>query len=586
MTSVGAPSKKPRLSWRPAPSGALCASRSSAILGDHHPAEIEEERVYESEAFFPEQLEDTTQHSIGENVRRALKNSKLSENGLRNAIFTDLKRRHGAAFPASSSHQGSGMNLRGLRVRRDEQYKESNLKSLLAECYRSEGFPEERLLRGLNVTTTSLPDLAVLRGESLLFGEVKNDAKYSKAHASKQCALYLCALLYFLRVHMGVRARSVFGFCICGCRCSGIGPKKYAVCLVRLSAPTALGSSLLAQVFSKKCKTEDLSGVELLVRFLRCGKTLEVVGSSEPLVGASHRIPALLTLPEDLWADPSLVLNGTTSMVFKGDSDVISGHLKRFQLTGRDWRQFLFSTLDYLDRAEKKKSFYLKIRLKDTSLRPTPAISINALPDDQYDELYAVTPYGSDTVGVFLMNDCGTNINEETFVNTSFVTFCGLFSNLWRKTTSLCDKFFHGDVLPHNMVYNEATQELVLIDLDEGTKKANAPKRIIEDDGVLYAYLRYPNCLRGWEQALLYTQIQLVASFLLLTTLPCLVESMNQEHERFLDDLRRQADLANGYLESTDDNEPDDFSDESRSSTMILSNVVSALKGYLDSVSQ
>ena len=74
------------------------------------------------------------------------------------------------------------------------------------------------------------------------------------------------------------------------------------------------------------------------------------------------------------------------------------------------------------------------------------------------------------------MNDCGTYINEETFANIDFGSFCGQFSNLWRKTTFLCDKFLHGDVLPHNMVYNKDTQELVLIDFDEGTKAADAPK--------------------------------------------------------------------------------------------------------------
>ena len=103
-----------------------------------------------------------------------------------------------------------------------------------------------------------------------------------------------------------------------------------------------------------------------------------MVGSSKPMIDPS-RLPALLTLPEDLWNDPSLVLNGTSSMVFKGDSDVISEHSKRFQSTEIEWGSFLKSTLDYLrnnvydgvenSKSEKRKrSFYLKKGFEDTSL--------------------------------------------------------------------------------------------------------------------------------------------------------------------------------------------------------------------------
>ena len=85
-----------------------------------------------------------------------------------------------------------------------------------------------------------------------------------------------------LRVHMVQYVFLVFASAVAKKQ------KEYAVCLIRLSAPVTLGSSLLAQVFWIKCHTEVLSGVQL-------GKTREVVGSLEPLVDASRRIPALLT---------------------------------------------------------------------------------------------------------------------------------------------------------------------------------------------------------------------------------------------------------------------------------------------------
>ena len=571
------PLKRKRLALmeRPAPSGALCASKSSAILHDHHPAEIEEIAVDKPDIFFPDKSHIApSSEIIGDNVKRALKDRRLSENGLRNAIFTELKRNHGVEFPVSSSQWESEIMLRRF-FRRNERYQETPLKALLNEFYesclsRDEGANEiliqERLLKGLNVTTTSLPDLTVVRERALHFGEIKNDSTYSKPNASKQCALYLCALLYFFRVHMGMKVRSVFGFCLCGYGCFGAKKNEYAVGLVRLSAPEHLGDSLLSQVFWTQCRTDDLFGVQLLVHFLRNGKTQEIGGEIEQVIAASHRIPALLTLPEALWNSPHLVSNGTTSMVFCGNKDEITLLLDRFPPSlGQSWEIFEGQVSDFfksLKPADSTKHFYLKVRLKDTSLRPNPAKSVIELFNKYQQHYYdtnCVLPYGTDQLGVFLMHDCGDAVKEETIAALGFHKFCSIFSILWRETKSLCDSLFHGDALPDNLLYNTVSQKLTLIDLDEGTVEANAPKRILEDDSVVYAYLRYPNFLRAWRQTLLYTQIQLVASFLLLTSPSSLFGNLKEEQKSSVHKLHRMAGKTEEYLKSKDGEDPADF---------------------------
>jgi hypothetical protein len=84
-------------------------------------------------------------------------------------------------------------------------------------------------------------------------------------------------------------------------------------------------------------------------------------------------------------------------------------------------------------------------------------------------------------------------------------------------------------------VYNGT--KLALVDLDEGSVEADAPKRVFEDGSVRYPYLWYPNFLRKWSQAMLYTQIQLLASFLLLVD----SWSNQQEQKERLDKLHQLA---------------------------------------------
>jgi hypothetical protein len=281
------------------------------------------------DVFFSTGTADAAEPEVGKKLKAALRNVNLSEESLRNAIYTELKQHQNVEFPASASQGGSNMLLRSLGChifQNDERYLETSLESLLNEFCESQPQLQqedkyqikERLLKGLNVTTTSRPALTVVRGKTMIFGEVKNADSYSTENASRQCALYLCALLYFFRVHMGMPVESVFGFCLCGCRCRGL-KGEYAVCRIRISAPAHLGASIVSHVFETQHDIDDMTGIQLLMNFLKSGKALEKNHELTTKQHALRRIPALLTLPVHLWKDDGLVLNGTTSIVFRGN---------------------------------------------------------------------------------------------------------------------------------------------------------------------------------------------------------------------------------------------------------------------------
>jgi len=121
-------------------------------------------------------------------VRRALSSPQDKDERLRNTLYTELnKRNHKINFPASSEHWIADRKLRsGLNL--DYRYKEYDLAHLvLNEFHRQREGDEHlknvvhmaRLLRGLNVTTTSLPDMTVPRERYLYFGEFKNNDNYT-----------------------------------------------------------------------------------------------------------------------------------------------------------------------------------------------------------------------------------------------------------------------------------------------------------------------------------------------------------------------------------------------------------------------
>lgn len=568
------PSKKPKLGFYrpPAPSGAVAASRSSAILDDEYFAKLTLVDVDDDEVFFPDDADDLPEASIvvGKNVVRALSTKGMVEESLRNAIYTDLKTNHSIEFPKSSERWRSEMRLRRTFTA-DYRYKERDLAHILNEFYcageggdqgtETEVLFAERILSGLNVTTTSLPDMTVLRGESLYFGEFKNSDKYSPDNAAKQCVLYLYALLYFFRVRLGNPVKAVFGFWVCGRDCFGTSGK-YAVGLVRLAAPLNLGSPLVPQVLTRFYDTDDVGGIQSLIRFLKTGKIIEPGDADQP-VDPSRRIPALLTLPESLWESTLLVANGTASMVFKGNASDIRGLLGQFTPEATIFYpgSFLPSVMSFLDQLadQVSRSFYLKIRLKDTTLREFPGKAIGMIKREAnriYRDLYCVDPAGDANFGIFLMNNRGTVLYKSLeFAKLDFAGFRVLYRTFWTETMTLCSFFLHGDALPHNIVYNEVAVELVLIDLDEGTTGIKAPKRaIVQDDELPYPHLQYPNYFRAWRNRVVYTQLQLVATFVLIS--PQFESSMAVDEAQLLAGLQTQAAVVDGFLKRHDHVDP------------------------------
>jgi hypothetical protein len=464
------------------------------------------------------------------------------------------------------------------------EYKEADLANLLLELNTSmlkkgeEYEKERRILKGLPVTTTSRPDLTVMRKGTLVFGEVKNNAKYTKQHAWRQCTLYLCTLLYYFRVRLGKKVESVFGFYVCGCGCTS---GKYKIGLIKLSAPSTLGAPILSQAFRGTYATGDMTGMELLVKFLKGGKACEFYEPAENDLDVVHRIPALLSLPVSFWEDPCLVTNGTRSIVFRGKQDDISRLLDNFEKLPK-WDIFEHSVKRYFQKLltgpeSSRRQFYLKIRLIDFSSQLGLADPVNELlycGPEQYKAMYCVEPFRYSFLAVYLMNDCGSSLTVSTFTDMDFKTFCNMFREFWEDTMVLCRTILHGDVLPHNIMLTNM-KKLILIDCDEGTVRQPAFQRVVDNaKTVKYPYLRYPNFLREWENAKLYTQIQMLATFLAIIEVMTIKDPNDMTK---IEVLRELASKSNDYLSEKNDTETLDFEDASEDEVKVLGDAIDAL---------
>ena len=128
---------------------------------------------------------------------------------------------------------------------------------------------------------------------------------------------------------------------------------------------------------------------------------------------------------------------------------------------------------------------------------------------------------------------------------------------------SMSTHYLHGDALSHNMVYDAESQELCLIDLDEGTHGNKAAKRVVRlgDAGDKYPYLRYPNFLRAWKNRERYTKLQLVAAFLQITTglfatTTDVAEGVTNAQRMLVAQLDGKAAAVNGFLAKKNDADP------------------------------
>jgi hypothetical protein len=128
--------------------------------------------------------------------------------------------------------------------------------------------------------------------------------------------LSLRPFVFFSRTPRHSSAVRVWILCVCGGLCGGLGDS-YAVGLLELTAPKKLGGMLSTHCHTCFCKLNDPAGMQLLVKFLLDGRKM-----IKPLdqLNVEQGIPALLSIPNDLWKDEGLVLNDTSSIVSKAQN--------------------------------------------------------------------------------------------------------------------------------------------------------------------------------------------------------------------------------------------------------------------------
>lgn len=285
-----------------------------------------------------------------------------------------------------------------------------------------------------------------------------------------------------------------------------------------------------------------------------------------------RRIPSLFTLPSSLWNDEHdarrLVLHGSLSIIFDisplGLENLLMcenpAHFKN-SLTDERWTDFCsqVSSLSKANETTADTRFFLKIRSKDTSSQRRPmgamwdvwnllvtedrANDDHQVAVDSISRTYPLRPYTTENVGVILMRDRGCPLKHvSSFPDPkSIVTE---FRKVMKTASFLSACLPHGDVLPHNLVYDQASGEMTLIDVDEGVRKpqiSNAADHILQrknaysnDSNDWYIALLYPNVFRQYAES--YTKLQLIASFLYLITRIDKLTSTSLKHYELIHD--------------------------------------------------
>jgi len=477
---------------------------------------------------------------IADSVLKILGNPEASEEELQNAVFTDLLVNHSIPFlDTSCSSKKTDKNG-------NKKYTESGLSKLLEEFGKIVSQQDtknmHKIMRGLPVTTTSKPDLAPLHNRNseleIRLGEFKNADNYTEEQARTRCIMYLLTLLYWLRTVLGIPVESVYGFYVCGRRCSDQRGHRYTVALLKLSAPQYLGDELRAICLSLRREIYNPLPLQFLIHFLKAGKRWVMADQIPRITDLHRRIPSLFVLPTSLWVDDRdrrLVEHGTLSIVFRitarGLKDLLRGkkshHFPDITCT-REWNEHCNLVFERICKPGEGVWFYLKIRSKNPSWNTNPMGPMcdvwDLLTGDGDAHGFSGTylgchPFVAHNFGLVVMADRGRQIKQiECF---EMATLAKQFSRVIDAALFLAEHLPHGDVLPHNIVYDEKESMMTLIDIDEGVRKDSGLDHILQrknmyhgDSDDWYIALSYPNPLR--ERAILYTQSQLIATFLFL----------------------------------------------------------------------
>ena len=552
-------------------SGALCASQSGAADHSDSPLQVHALPValhtfFNSDDFHTEEdVYDTARKLPGADAacKKALSSLDASAEILRDAVFTELLHRGGIQFPPLSQCTLEKKNNKKTKVpcspatdqlnphssgmagtsSRTFVYKESSLSGLLRASsaffipnVETQITSMDRLMNGLLVTTTSLPDMVPFQVTDnnlhmIRMAEFKNKSKFTKNSASTQCFAYLYALLYWVRVVHGIPLKSVYGFGFCGGSC-GDNNKTYSIGLFRLTAPTHLGQTCRAEECWKIFGTNSDLGVKLLHLHLTKGKLWDMATAQQSRIALELRKPAIFGAPQAYWQDNdqdiSLVRNGTRAIVFKVNYDgllkIIANIVEGSQdsdLTGYD---DVVQSQVPVPADRQQKNYYLKIRTRDTSYhfdknkfsdlygRANTALAKRKSPGFCRDffRTYIADPFSDDDCLIVVMADRGTRIEDKL---GSPEEVRSLVNPLKCYMGEMVQFMFHGDFLPHNFL-KDASGSLAVIDHDEGGIGEVGRRAVDCANASWHSIIRYPNALRFNRKE--YTQIQFAAGLLQL----------------------------------------------------------------------
>jgi hypothetical protein len=320
---------------------------------------------------------------------------------------------------------------------------------------------------------------------------------------------------------------------------------EYAVGLLKVTSPRGLGDEFKGEQYTRAYKTNETTGLQLLVHFCTKGDVSNVSTAILDQREKERRAPCLFAVPRSLWKDTDgpdgreLVMGGTCAMVFRVSFDKLGellGEVTRSRENDLFWEDFLSEAEKWKDRAGK---VYVKVCTRDTTahfqedffstfygrLQKIQSKRRNVDGKDtaflisvgDFFESYIVEPYGSSSFCLCVMADRGVPFNPDAVSRNNLKK---LLRALKVKVMEMTNIVFHGDVLQHNIMYNESSQSLHLVDFDEGTKIGKkVPRRSLNftSDHLWFEALQYPNALR--QSAESYTRVQFTASVLQMLAL-------------------------------------------------------------------
>jgi hypothetical protein len=295
-------------------------------------------------------------------------------------------------------------------------------------------------------------------------------------------------------------------------------------------------------------------------------------------------VPCFFAVPTSLWDDTDdrrLVQNGARSIVFNVTTagmldllDKVDSYVKD-QRTRKAWKRYLQKTrAEYIDPAVQLERssrngksgdsqsededdgaisdtqkrhpteetamsnlskdslpFYIKVQTRDTSTHFNASLIENVISGLRSEEatkslshealsIYPVKPFTSVSFALLIMKNRGQRIEKSLF--QSFPEFQRAFLHVKNIAEDLTEmSLAHGDVLPHNLLFDSRDSLLHVIDMDESSRDNDIPRRIVqynENKGPdWFVALTYPNALRKEGDS--YTKVQLAASFLQLSSL-------------------------------------------------------------------